>query len=437
MASVGRDPRTNNVVIRAYAGVNPTTKKDRTISKTLPEGATEEEIKAASEGLDARAAVLKRNSTKMTIGACIDYWIEGCEIKEMSPTTISPYRSYIRCHVKPRIGDVLFDKASASTFSTFYRDLKKPKKDGGAGLATSTVEKIHAMLSGAFRTLKEDGDIPSNPHLGVKVPRAKPVEVQPLTPEDYAKLVTYLQKVLTTPISNDEDFEAFMVAVLVWVDLHTGLRRGELAGAQERHWLFRGGEWGVRVARVLIHKKKKDGSESIGEKEPKSLKSKRFVTADEETAHVVKVYFTVRRAILAEHGVAITRDTPLFCHADGSSLAPSQITDAFKAICERLDLAKGTHLHTLRHTHASYLIDHGASLKDIQERFGHASIETTGNIYGHLLPGRDKELASMSAEITREMASITFEEKTALFVPICPKDGEPCVRFSGCALAGS
>lgn len=436
MASVTRDPRTDKVVIRAYAGVNPSTKKDRTISKTLPADATEEEIEEAKVELDARAAVLKKSSAVMTIGALVEFWIDGCEITEMSPTTISSYRSYIRRHVVPRIGTVLFDKADASTFSGFYRDLRMAKEKGGAGLATSTVEKIHAMLSGCFRKLKSDGTIPSNPILGVKVPRAKPVEVQPLLPEDYAKLVTYLQKVLTTPITDDEGFEAYMVAVLLWTDLHTGLRRGELAGAQEKHWVGIGGDWGVRVMRVLVQVKKKDGSSSVSDKEPKSPSSKRFVTVDEETKRIRDVYGKVKRAVLAEHGVRVTRETPLFCHADGSQLAPSQITDAFKAIVEKLQLAKGVHLHTLRHTHASYLLDHGANLRDIQERFGHADIGTTGNLYAHLLPGRDRELADAACEITREMASLTFEEEP-LFAPICPRTGETCVRFTGETLADS
>ena len=420
MASIGRDPRTNNVVIRAYAGVHPDTKRDRTISTTLPAEATEEQVKAATEGLEARAAVLKRNAAAMTIGAALDWWFDNCEIKGMAATTISSYGSYLRRHVKPRVGSVFFDKADAATFSTLYRDLRKPKKEGGGGLAASTVEKIHSMLSGAFRTLKEDGVVPTNPHLGVKVARAKHVEIQPLMPEDYAALVTYLQKVLTTPVSDDEGFEAFMFAVLVWDDLHTGLRRGELAGAQDKHWLVRGGERGIRVARVLVQVKKKDGGESVADKEPKSLTSKRFVTVDAETDRVTTSYLAVRRAVLAEHGVAVTRETPLFCHADGSQLAPSQITAAFKDMAEKLKLAKGVHLHTLRHTHASYLLDHGASLKDIQERFGHSSIKVTGDIYGHLLPGRDKELADAAAEITREIAGSVFEGEAALFVPTCP-----------------
>ena len=39
--------------------------------------------------------------------------------------------------------------------------------------------------------------------------------------------------------------------------------------------------------------------------------------------------------------------------------------------------------HSLRHTHATYLIESGANIKDVQERLGHTNIETTMNTYVH------------------------------------------------------
>ena len=39
--------------------------------------------------------------------------------------------------------------------------------------------------------------------------------------------------------------------------------------------------------------------------------------------------------------------------------------------------------HSLRHTHATMLIEAGVSPKTVQERLGHASIQTTFNHYVH------------------------------------------------------
>ena len=39
--------------------------------------------------------------------------------------------------------------------------------------------------------------------------------------------------------------------------------------------------------------------------------------------------------------------------------------------------------HSLRHTHATILIENGANIKDVQTRLGHAKIETTLDTYTH------------------------------------------------------
>jgi len=49
--------------------------------------------------------------------------------------------------------------------------------------------------------------------------------------------------------------------------------------------------------------------------------------------------------------------------------------------------------HDLRHTQASWLIAQGEHAKVIQARFGHASIRTTLDIYGHLFDGLDQAAA--------------------------------------------
>ena len=49
-------------------------------------------------------------------------------------------------------------------------------------------------------------------------------------------------------------------------------------------------------------------------------------------------------------------------------------------------------LHEARHTFASLLIDSGANAKAVQEFMGHSKIQTTFDVYGHLLPGSHDEV---------------------------------------------
>lgn len=433
MASVTIDGRTGNFLIRAYAGINPDTRTPRTISTTLPASVSDDEVDAACDELDARAAVLKGHSEAMTIGAALGYYLsEMDDLEVMSPTTISSYLSYLEKHIRPRIGTVYYDEADERLFSDFYRLLMRPKLDGGAGLSGMTVSKIHAFMSGAFRYLKSNGHAASNPLGDVRPPKAKSREVTPLSPEDMLKLISWLDSSLLVRVTSLGEYERYAFAAMVWVDLNSGLRRGELSGLLDLHVERKAdGDTGVRVSRVLAYKRDMGTRKTtLVAKRPKSGKS-RFVTFDEATAKVLAAYRSIRDAVLAERGVRPRRTLPLFCHSDGSPFEPREITALFGALVADLGLDPETHLHTLRHTHASYLIAGGADLRAIQERYGHAKFETTVSLYGHMMPGRDGEVARIFAKVVaaHSQAADEDEEPMAGWVPECPILGRPCARY--------
>jgi integrase len=63
---------------------------------------------------------------------------------------------------------------------------------------------------------------------------------------------------------------------------------------------------------------------------------------------------------------------------------------AFARCLERAGLRK-VRIHDLRHSYASLLIEQGESLAYIRDQMGHHSIQVTVDIYGHLVPGANKE----------------------------------------------
>lgn len=60
-------------------------------------------------------------------------------------------------------------------------------------------------------------------------------------------------------------------------------------------------------------------------------------------------------------------------------------------------------VHDLRHSHVAFLIEKGTQPLVISQRVGHDSMMTTMNIYGHLYPNKQKQVANMlNAEATGE-----------------------------------
>ena len=61
----------------------------------------------------------------------------------------------------------------------------------------------------------------------------------------------------------------------------------------------------------------------------------------------------------------------------------------FYALLEKADIPR-IRFHDIRHTFASLLLQQGESLHFVKEQMGHASIQTTVDVYGHLVPGSNR-----------------------------------------------
>lgn len=443
VASVRTNPKTGSKTVLAYAGINPRTKRPRYVSTTLPSTATDAEIDEAKERMDAKAATSKGDVHLMTIQTVVEYYLDISELGDMAKSSLSSYRSYTRCHINPRIGSVPFEKADAKLFSGFFYDLRRGQQDGGAGLSQSTVKKISAFLSGCFNTLKGEGVITMNPMSDVKVSPGDYPEAKPLSPTDFVKLRHYLEDVLARPVTSREQYEDHTFATILWTALHTGLRRGELSGLLLRHetqGFEIDAETGeaipvpaLRVARVIVQIKDKNTDKLIVKSKPKG-KRVHTVTIDDVTDEYLRAHDEIQATILVERGMPTTNSTPIFAHADGSIFTPAQLTELMKALVEKLGLEKHVHLHTLRHTHATYLLEEGEPIRRVQERLDHKDVSTTLRLYGHVLPGSDAATAKRFAATGEKMMKRQCNTVSAQYIPNCPRTGETCVRFTDSCL---
>lgn len=74
---------------------------------------------------------------------------------------------------------------------------------------------------------------------------------------------------------------------------------------------------------------------------------------------------------------------PLFFGARGAPLQPAIFQRQLQSLRKALDLPEFTTPHAFRHSFATHLLGAGASLRDVQELLGHASLSTTQR-YTHL-----------------------------------------------------
>jgi len=73
----------------------------------------------------------------------------------------------------------------------------------------------------------------------------------------------------------------------------------------------------------------------------------------------------------------------IFATQTGKPIYPRSLTTEFNKAIKIANVPK-IRFHDTRHTHATICLEAGMTLKEVQERLGHSSIKTTGDVYAHV-----------------------------------------------------
>ncbi len=117
-------------------------------------------------------------------------------------------------------------------------------------------------------------------------------------------------------------------------------------------------------------------------------KKERIVPLGSHAGRALRRYFRQRDA-LSPMG---TRDRrAVFVGRRGRRLTPRGVQLAVKRLLGALARGRELHVHSLRHSFATHLLDAGADLRAVQELLGHASLGTT-QVYTHTSVERLKKV---------------------------------------------
>ncbi len=108
----------------------------------------------------------------------------------------------------------------------------------------------------------------------------------------------------------------------------------------------------------------------------------RLIPLGMKAREALQKYLIKARPELLKRGVTDI----LFLSRSGKRISRQSLWAVIKFYARKANIKKPIKPHTLRHTFATHLLEHGADLRSVQEMLGHADISTT-QIYTHI----DKE----------------------------------------------
>ncbi len=270
------------------------------------------------------------------------------------PSAIRSYEAALRDRIFPELGGKRLGDVQRRDVQRLADDLLAEGRD------PSTIRNALMPLRVIYRRAVEDGDLSVNPCANLRLPAVRGRRERIASPEEAQRLLAALP---------ERDRPAWATA------LYAGLRRGELMALLWED---------VDLAAGVIRVERSYDDKGRVEIEPKSRAGRR-------TVPIVGAL----RDVLVDHKARQDRDGGLvFGSSAETPFVPSNLWRRAQRAWRRAGLDP-IGLHEARHTFASVLIAAGVNAKAITTYMGHASIQTTYDLYGKLMPGSESEAAAL------------------------------------------
>lgn len=332
------------------------------------------------------------------------------QITGVEEGTINKYKGFLEHDIRPSIGMLpiaLFDEEADAAWVNHLRE---------KGNARKTIRNKHGFLSSVMKTGVKLKDVPltHNPCLGRKLPKTGTKrEMVVLTPEQFILHQQFVPEFWRNLIS-------FLVRFGTRWSEATALMPKDFDRRNKTVHIQRAWKWtGTRETRLgppktdTSDRRLELDDESWGLFEPLLSGSEdKFVFTNTlgNPIRIQSFYNCVWHPSiwLANGCVPPSKKT----HPDFSP--PRKVPKAgmwagIEPAATHLALGAWPRVHDMRHTCASWLIDAGHDLFAISRLLGHESTDTTTRIYGHLIRGKLRKLASSVSQQLNAAQSAPLE----------------------------
>ena len=350
------------------------------------------ERKGGSTKKEAQAALRKaiaeyensgqiKDSNTISFADYLELWFSSYVMVNCIYNTQINYRACIDNHIKPILG---MYKLTSITPEQLQKFLNNKMING---FSKNSVSNFYGVLSGSLKyavyPLKY---INNNPMQFVKMPKYSNA---PIKSEDL-KIITINQW--------NEIIDRFPKGTPEYIPLqiafHTGMRSSEVLGLtwdcvnlEEKY---------IRVEKILIDKGK--GIYELGT--PKTSSSAADILIGDKLISILRDHKEWQNTNKVTYGPHYTVNNFVCTKENGKQVTTSTIKYLSRIV--NYELGINFNFHSLRHTHATMLLEAGANFKDIQKRLRHSRLATTMDTYSHVTKKLSQSTVNIFENLLKE-----------------------------------
>jgi integrase len=304
--------------------------------------------------------------TKTTVAEFLRSRISQWEASgEISARTAQRYRQLLENQILPHLGSKVLRKLrplEIEMWHTALRDAAAPR----------TIGHAHRVLGKALKDAAKNDIVTRN------VTKEQPA---PKIEDDERTIVRDVPALM----AKLKDWRLGTVAV---VALFTGMRLGEVLALRWSNVDLDGKI--IKVREAL----EQTAAFGVRFKPPKSKAGKRDVTLPDVLIDALHAHRKAQLEFRMQCGAGrLPDDALVFATIEGQPLPPNRTSTAWGKFAKRIGMPEIS-FHSLRHTHASQLIDSGVDIVTISKRLGHAKPDITMRVYAHMFRKDDSRAAA-------------------------------------------
>lgn len=390
----------------------------------------EAEIAGAKAMAEYNNTGLTFEPSNISFSDYLDYWYDNYVVSSCKYRTQIVYKQIIDQHIKPSLGVYMLRSLTPMTIQEYVNQKHK------TGLKKTTLTNITSVLTGSLKYAVVPARLlQSSPAEYIKTPKiqAERTEVNRtiISLDDFNRMLERFEK-----------GNPFRYALLI--GFYTGLRISEVYALTWEDIDFKEKtltvnkqvykrNYGLEMRQTLKEKGKKEEKSAWYFGDPKTDASTRTIKIGDTLLNELKEYRKMQLKNQMEYGEYYTyiykkeekdeKGDTVYRLVEVENTVPVALpvtniimrkengqyssTDSFKYAARVIhyDLGIVFNFHSLRHTHATKLIESGVSIKAVQARLGHEHIETTLQTYVHNTDILEQEAVDAFEKIVSQIAN--------------------------------
>ncbi|WAO20804.1 tyrosine-type recombinase/integrase [Paenilisteria newyorkensis] len=308
------------------------------------------------------------DQSEISVADYFDYWYENYVMINLKYNSQIGYKNIIDKHIKPEFGYYKLKSIQPDILQNFLN------KKLLAEFKKNTISGFYGVLSKGFRMAVHPYKyIKENPMQYVTLPK-KPNNKNKITrKQDDFKIISLDE--FNRIIKRFPEKTAYYIPLQI--GFHTGMRIAEVCGLT---WDCVDLEEGkIHVEKILIMR---GNVPEFGT--PKTKGSIRTIQIGKTLISILKAHKERQETSKERYGEYYTQSNYVCTMESGSLVTQNTIKYLSRVVNDKLGIKFS--FHSLRHTHATMLIESGANTKGVQVRLGHSRHSTTVDTYSHVTP---------------------------------------------------